>query len=237
MGKRVRQLLSAAVAPVLTVVCTWLVADWLEVGADLQKALGATAAGVLLFIAIELIDDLPKRSARWRRWTDPRAAFEGWWLQIHDGVDRVAVFSFLYSPEGDTYRAVGQSFDSRGELLAGWHSTRVFFSTGALSASYLWEGKTFEVRPPVSRKGTTSWSVQRPGSRSVLPVSGRGEVLHLNQDRILDFRVQRLSEQRVQELLGRRVALDALVDYDLQRELAVAYLKSSMTGTGAGHPS
>ena len=155
-------------------------------------------------------------------------------LQIHDGVDRVAVFSFLYSPEGDTYRAVGQSFDSRGELLAEWHSTQVFFSTGALSASYLWEGKTFEARPSVARKGTTSWSVQRPGSRRVLPVSGRGEVLHLNQDRTLDFRVQRLTEPRVRELLGRPVAVDALIDHELQRELAVAYLESSLTRTAAG---
>ena len=237
MGKRVRQLLSAAIAPVLTVVCTWLVADWLDIGADLEKALGATAAGVLLFIAIELIDDLPKRSSRWRRWTDPRAAYEGWWLQIHEGVDRVAVFSFLYSPEGDTYRAVGQAFDSRGELLAEWRSTRVFFSTGALSASYLWEGKTFEARPSVARKGTTSWSVQRPGSRRVLPVSGRGEVLHLNQDRTLDFRVQRLTEPRVRELLGRPLTLDALVDHELQRELAVAYLESSTTGAAGDRPT
>jgi hypothetical protein len=225
MGKRVRQLLNAAVAPVLTVACTWLAADWLNLGDDLEKAFGAAAAGVLLFIALELIDDLPKRSSRWRRWMDPRAAYEGWWLQIHDGEDRVAVFSFLYSREGDTYRVVGQAFNSHGELLAEWHSTRVFFSTDALSASYLWEGKTFEVRPPVARKGTTSWWVQRPGSRSVLPVSGRGEVLHLNQDRTLDFRVQRLTEQRVCELLGRPVVLDALVDHELQRALAVACLR------------
>jgi hypothetical protein len=71
----------------------------------------------------------------------------------------------------------------------------------------------------------------------VLPVSGRGEVLHLNQDRTLDFRVQRLTEQRVRELLGRPLTLDALVDHELQRELAVAYLESSTTGAAGDRPT
>ena len=86
-------------------------------------------------------------------------------------------------------------------------------------------------RPNAAASGFFSGILREPlaGQRSVLPVSGRGEALHLNQDRILDFRVQRLTEQRVQELLGRHLPLDALVDYDLQRELAVAYLKSSTT--------
>lgn len=64
MVKRARQLLNAAIAPVLTVVCTWLAADWLDVGADQQKALGATAAGLLARTyehVPEVLDDRPVR--------------------------------------------------------------------------------------------------------------------------------------------------------------------------------
>ncbi len=231
MGKRVKQLLQAAIAPVLTVGCTWLVADLLHVGNDLEKAVGAALAGVLLFIAIELTDELPKRSWRWRRRIDPRAAFEGWWLQVHDKVDRVSVFSCLYVIDGDSYRVEGHAFNSVGEMLAHWYSTQVFFSTGALSTSYLWAGKSYETDPPVERQGTTTWSVQRSSGHRVLPTSGHGEVLHLNQDRTLVFRVQRLTTERARTLLGRPVDLDALVDHDLQRELAVAYLRSARSST------
>jgi len=178
-------------------------------------------------MAIELTDELPKQSRRWRRWTDPRAAFEGWWLLIHEHDDRVAVLSFHYDQQGDTYRAKGQAFDSNGKVLGDWRSTQVFFSTGALSVSYLWEGTSFKGKAPVETEGTTSWSVQRAGSRRVLPVSGRGQVLHLKQDQTLNFRVQRLTEEWVGELLGRRVALDALVDHGLQMELAVAFLRGT----------
>jgi hypothetical protein len=238
MGKRVTQLLKAAAAPVLTVGCTWLVADILHVGQDLEKAIGAALAGVLLFVAIEVTDELPKRSRRWRRRIDPRAAFEGWWLQIHDKiydsvddgaaerVDRVAIFSCRYVVDGDTYRIDGEAFDSKGETLATWESTRVFFSTDALWSSYLWKGTTFESRPPTKRQGTTNWSVQRSSSRRVLPTSGRGEVMHLNQDRRLFFRVQRLTPERIQLLLGRAVEPDLLADHDLQKELALAFLES-----------
>lgn len=137
MGKRFKQLLNAAIAPILTVLCTLAAARSLGFDADLAKAVGAAAAGVLLFVVIELTDDLPKRSCRWRRRVDPRAAFEGWRLQIHENVDRVSVFSFLYVRDGDTYRAEGNAFNSAGEPLAHWESSQVFFTTGALSASYL----------------------------------------------------------------------------------------------------
>jgi predicted kinase len=49
--------------------------------------------------------------------------------------------------------------------------------------------------------------------------------------------VQRLTEQRVRELLGRPLTLDALVDHELQRELAVAYLESSTTGAAGDRPT
>jgi hypothetical protein len=65
--------------------------------------------------------------------------------------------------------------------------------------------------------------VQR-SSRRVLPSSGHGEVLHLNQDRTLTFRVQRLTRERVQTLLGQAVELDSLAEFELQLKLAVAYL-------------
>jgi hypothetical protein len=122
-------------------------------------------------------------------------------------------------------------------MLAHWHSTQVFFSTGALSASFLWTGTTYESNPPVTREGTTAWSVQRPSGHRLLPTSGHGKVLHLNQDRTLVFRVQRLTSERVRALLGRSIDLDALVDHELQRELAVAYLRSALTSTAsAPHP-
>jgi hypothetical protein len=71
----------------------------------------------------------------------------------------------------------------------------------------------------------------------LLPTSGHGKVLHLNQDRTLAFRVQRLTSERVRALLGRSIDLDAPVDHELQRELAVAYLRSALPSTAsAPHP-
>lgn len=235
MGKRLKQLANAAIAPILTVACTLAVAVAFGFADELAKAVGAAIAGALLFVAIELTDELPKRSQSWRRRIDPRAAFEGWWLQIHEKVDRVSVFSFLYVSEGDTYRAEGHAFNSRGELLAHWESTQTFFSTGARSAIYLWTGKNLEEHPSVERNGTASWSVQRSAPR-VLPCSGHGEVLHLNQERRLDFRVERLTRENVKSLLGQAVELDLLVDFELQQQIAVAFLKRRATCASATAP-
>lgn len=236
MHKIIKKVIDAAAGPILTVVFTILVARHLAVRDDLAKGLGAAVAGLVVLALIQFAEELPRRSARWRRRSDDRAAYEGWWLQIHDRVDRVAVFSFLYAADSDSYRAEGHAFNSAGQLLAHWTSTQVFFSTGALNASYLWKGRTFESGEPVEREGTTSLSVQR-AQRSRMPQSGHGEVLHLSQDRILVFRLQRITSELIQELLDRPVATEELIDFDLQQRLAVAFLRRRGHDGGAveGH--
>jgi len=224
MHRSLRQVIAAAAGPILTVVFTILVARHLAVRDDFAKGLGAALAGLVVLALIQFAEELPRRSVRWRRRTDNRAAFEGWWLQIHEGVDRVAVFSFLYAADSDSYRAEGHAFNSAGRLLAHWTSTQVFFSTGAQNASYLWKGRTFESDEPLEREGTTNLSVQR-ASRSREPRSGHGEVLHLNQDRVLVFRLQRITSELIQELLDRPMAAEDLMDFDAQQRLAVAFLR------------
>jgi len=230
VDNKVIQLVAVIVAPLLTWWGTDLLASRLKLSDDGNKAAGAALAALVVFAITWLLQDLRKWWGWYRRQFDRRAAFEGWWLQVHSeadggsaGPDRAAVFSFLFTRADEPFRVEGNAFNSAGRLLAEWKSTRLFFSTDASNVTYLWEGKSFEQVPPIERKGTTTLSLIR-GKRQ--PTSGYGEVLHLNQDRILTFRLKRVEPSMLRELLGRdAVNVADLGDFDTQKELAVAFLR------------
>jgi len=226
LTKKITQAIDAFVGPLLTLVCTALVVHYIAVGAEPAKAIGAALAGLIGFALALGAEELPKRSRWWRQHFDSRAAFEGWWLQVHDRLDRASVFSFIYNRALDAYEAAGDAFNSSGSHLAHWESTEVFFSTGFKHASYLWKGKSFESEPPEQREGTTEFSVDR-GQRWAQPVSGTGQVLHLNLARTLDFRLCRVTPELLKE---RRLSfnVDDLVKFEHRRELAKAHLAQEL---------
>lgn len=229
MNKTFAQILSAFSGPLLTLGCTLLVVRAFAVREETGKALGAAAAGVALLLAERTIDWLPKKWAWWRRRFDTRAAFEGWWLQVHeDQRDRAAVFSFLYDPEGDTFKIEGYAFGPDGSPRADWHSTKLFFSTGDLEVTYLFKGKVRITTPGdggtttlAAREGTTTMHLERYAGQ---PTSGTGEVRHLMEATQLDFRLVRVDAGCLQKL-GLAFPVESLSDFDRRKELAVAFLR------------
>jgi hypothetical protein len=223
VGKVLSQALDAFLGPLLTLGCTALVLRYLAgVGDEPAKAVGAAFAGLIGLAIAQVAEDLPRRSAWWRNRFDARAAFEGWWLQIHEDTDRVAVFSFLY--DGESYRVEGTAFNSAGTALAAWSSTQMFFTSDAHTASYLWEGVAHDsAAAPKDRKGTTTMSVYRRGNRNA--IGGRGQVQHLSLSRTLEFRLRRVSVTFLAELKVDGTPAD-LEDFERQRKLAIAYLSA-----------
>ena len=221
MSKKILQALGAFGAPLLTLACTVLAARFIDEDEPV-KALGAALAGLVGFALTQVADELPKRLQWWRRRYDRRAAYEGWWLQVHDGRDRAAVYSFNYNGDDDTYEAYGNAFDSKGSHLAHWKSTQVFFSTGSRDTSYLWAGESLEAENGGYREGTTTLSLDRSARRR-LPISGQGDVQHLNLARKFHFRIRRI-EPSLLRGLGIAHAVEDLADFDRQRELASALL-------------
>jgi hypothetical protein len=68
-------------SPILTLVFASRFAGLRIGGREAGDAIGGTLAG-LLILAVELaLTQGPKHSVRLRRWLDPRAAFEGCWIQ------------------------------------------------------------------------------------------------------------------------------------------------------------
>jgi hypothetical protein len=243
VSSKFAQAIGAFGSPLLTLACTALAAIYV-VNDELRSALGAALAGLIGFVLLQLVETLPKKSLWWRRRFEPRAAFEGWWLQIHEGVDRASVFSFEYGGDADQYQAAGDAFNTTGEHLAHWESTDVFFSTGLRSASYLWEGTAKEAKKPkeanhaqpatqeyhwVARKGSTKFSIDRSFGRQ--PTTGLGEVHHLNLARAFEFRVRRVDRELLAKL-KLRFAVDDLGDFERRKELAKVFLGDLAASSG-----
>src|SRR5262245_45185739 len=191
MNSKVVQAIGAFGSPLLTLGCTALAARYIA-DDDPKKAAGAALAGLLGFALAQVAEELPKRSFWWRQRFDSRAAFEGWWMQIHDSLDRASVTSFLYDAAGDKYQVEGHAFNSSGTRPAHWKSTEVFFSTGSSEVNYLWKGTSYDKDNPGPREGSTKMSLDRAPRRRQAS-TGRGEVQHLNLARILDFRLRRIT--------------------------------------------
>ena len=83
-------------APFLTLVFASKLGSLTIAGRNAGDALGGAIAGLIVLVVEVLLTQGPKQSAWLRRWLDPRAAFEGVWLQEvsvgHPG-NVLAVFS------------------------------------------------------------------------------------------------------------------------------------------------
>jgi hypothetical protein len=228
MESKLTKVVAIVAAPIITLTATDLVASHVPgMDGDAHKATGAALAALAVFVLTQTADALPKRFRWWRRRFDGRAAFEGWWIQKHPDVDRASVFSFLYSSATDTMAVDGNAFNGSGEHLAHWNSTQVFFSDNHVN--YLWKGKSWdkvegEDKPQwIQRSGTTTMWLNRTGTYR-MPVTGGGEVLHLRQERVLDFQLRRITPQLLASLLPGAAAFDDLADLDVQRRVVQAYL-------------
>jgi hypothetical protein len=229
METKLTQAIAVVAAPVLTVVSTAIVATHAP-GLDksASDAAGAAFAGLTVFGLTLAVGALPKRSRWWRRHFDPRAAFEGWWMQTHDKQDRASVFSFLYCADTDSFNVDGNAFCSGEDRLAHWRSTHVYF--GSDRVGYLWEGDSYEDQKWIHREGTTDMWLTSTGTRGQ-PQSGGGKVLHLQQERELRFDLQRITPRHLHSLLLTDMRMQDLGDIAVQKRLAQAHLARHRAAT------
>ena len=197
------RIINIILSPILTLVFASRFAGFAIAGKDAGDAVGAAVAG-LIVLAVELcLTQGPKYSSWLRRLLDPRAAFEGIWLQrVHGGdKNRVAVFSFNYVREDDSFDVTGMAYSRDGNPLAKWHSTHMFIDQQHLKATYRWEGDVLGDVPAAEtdKSGLTRLDLRKPAPFST-PMSGDGEVFHVGEARRIKFRLRRVTNQYLKEL-------------------------------------
>lgn len=197
------RVLNIAFGPILTLLFSARFAGVKIGGRDAGDIIGGCVAG-LLILAIELgLTQGPKHSKLLRRWLDPRAAFEGIWLQdVVEGQagNQVGVFSVDYDREGGTFSVSGHAYSADGQQWAKWNSTHMFIDAAHLKATYLWDGEVLRMpTPETDKSGLTELQLRRPPVFS-LPMTGDGSVSHVGERTRLKFRLQRVTNTLLEEL-------------------------------------
>ncbi len=197
------RVLNLIAGPILTL---WFAARFKGLtfsGSDAGKEIGGALAG-LVMLAVELVlTQGPKRSAWLRRWLDPRAAFEGVWLQevVNGRENALGVFVMDYVGESDSYSLKGNAYSISGVRWARWVSTHLFIDERLLHATYRFEGSVLGPVPvgEMDKTGLTVMDLRRPPPLS-LPMAGDGEVLHVGEEERIEFRLRRVTPQLLAEL-------------------------------------
>jgi hypothetical protein len=227
------RLINIVLAPILTVVFAQMFAvDFVgrQMGEKaVAQALGVVAAGVTV-LAIELVlGKGPKFSRFLRRWLDPRALFEGCWLQeVYAGQrgNRLGLFVFKYDRNSDAYSVAGNAYSEGGVRWAKWRSTQMFFTPRTAKAAYLWDGEVIGANEQLEHEkhGLTKLELRVPGA-AMLPMRGEGSVSHLGEQSKVEFRLRRVTNTLLREL-GLNFGLEALLldEHDEETALARAFL-------------
>ena len=223
------RVLNLIVGPILTLVFAARFGGLTVAGKNAGDAAGGALAG-LVMLSVELaLTQGPRHSAWLRRWLDPRAAFEGVWLQeVPAGTDNaLGVFAMDYDADNDTYTLAGHAYSIDGTPWARWNSTHMFIDKRQLRATYRWEGDVLGPVPAAEsdKSGLTVLDLRKPPPLS-MPMTGDGEVLHVGEAHRIKFRLRRVTKARLAELglpfTLRDLRLDA---HDEEKRLAAAELR------------
>ncbi|HJV59714.1 MAG TPA: hypothetical protein VJ743_02155 [Albitalea sp.] len=225
--------------PVLTLLFAAQLSELKIAGKDAGDAIGGAAAA-LVMLAVELgLTRGPRHSAWLRRWLDPRASFEGIWVQdvINAVGNRAGVFRMDYDQDTDTFSVHGHAYTAEGEPWAKWDSTHMFMDPAQLEATYLWKGEV--LRQPTrdaDKTGTTELRLRKPPVFS-LPLTGDGSVWHVGEETRLKFRMRRVTRGMLKELglmfSVRELLLDA---HDEELQLVAAFLKRQRANSATAVP-
>ena len=172
-------------------------------GSDAGKEIGGALAG-LVMLAVELaLSQGPKHSAWLRRWLDPRAAFEGVWLQetIGETDSALSIFSVDYDAGSDAYSLDGNAYSLDGTRWALWKSSHVFIDTRQLRTTYRWTGDIIAPVPSSEsdKSGLAEMTLRKPPAFS-LPMTGDGAVVHVGEANKKKFRLRRVTPALLAEL-------------------------------------
>ena len=223
------RVLNLILGPILTLVFAARFDGLTISGKDAGKEAGGALAGLVLLVVELALTQGPKHSAWLRRWLDPRAAFEGVWLQeVMGGSDNaLGIFAMDYDGESDAYTLAGHAYSIDGTRWARWNSTHLFIDRRQLRATYRWEGDVLGPVPAaeMDKSGLTVLDLRKPPPLS-LPMAGDGEVLHVGEARRIKFRLRRVTQTLLAELglpfTLRDLRLDA---HDEESKLAAADLR------------
>ena len=224
------RMLNLILGPILTLTFAARFSGLTLSGSDAGKEAGGALAG-LVMLAVELaLTQGPRRSAWLRRWLDPRAAFEGVWLQeVLGGTENaLGIFAMDYDGESDSYSLAGHAYSIDGARWARWKATHLFIDKRQLRTTYRWEGDVLGPVPAaeMDKSGLTVMDLRKPPPLS-LPMAGDGEVLHVGEARRIKFRLRRVTQPLIAELglpfTLRDLRLDA---HDEESRLAAADLRT-----------
>ncbi len=224
------RVLNLILGPILTLVFAARFDSVTVAGKKAGDAAGGALAG-LVMLAVELaLTQGPKHSAWLRRWLDPRAAFEGIWLQegIGGTDNALSIFSMDYDNESDTYTLDGRAYSKDGTPWARWKSTHVFIDKRLLRATYRWEGDVVGQVPIAEseKSGLAGMSLRKPPALS-LPMTGEGQVLHVGEARRIQFHLRRVTQRLLAELGLRFTLRDLRLDeHDEESQLAATHLRA-----------
>jgi hypothetical protein len=240
--KTLLRLINIVLAPILTVVFTQAIAIRFARSAaaerDVSQALGVVAAGITV-LSIELfLGTGPKLFRPVRRWLDPRAVFEGFWLQEvyagHPG-NRLGCFAFKYDRRTDTYSVTGNAYSESGARWAKFRSTHVFFTPGAAKVDYLWDGEVVgrADQPEFEKHGLSKLELRNLKSFR-LPMSGDGSVLHLGEQSKLAFKLSRVTNSGLRKLGLNFELTDLLLDGDNEESQLVKAILADQASKRVG---
>ncbi len=195
-----------AVNIILSPALTLLFASRLEgltIGGEAAAGIvGGAVAGLVVLVIETALTQGPKYSPWLRRWLDPRAAFEGVWIQdvlAGQSGNNLGLFFLDYEQEGDSFAVLGYAYSDDGRRWATWNSEHMFIDTARLKATYLWKGELLAGDTPEPEKsGLTDLDLVRPPAFS-LPMTGNGRVWHVGEGTRVTFLLRRVTNQLLAE--------------------------------------
>jgi hypothetical protein len=198
------RVLNIVLSPVLTLFFASKFTGITIAGRDAGDAMAGTAAG-LVVLAVELaLTQGPKHSVWLRRWLDPRAAFEGGWIQnvtAGQGGNAIGIFWLDYQSEKDTFAVRGYAYSANFQRWAKWVSTHMFIDTVGLTATYRWDGQILNGPTPEREKtGLTKLELRWPPPVFAQPLTGGGEVSHVGEGTYVTFDLYRITNRLLTEL-------------------------------------
>lgn len=231
------RILNLILGPVLTLAFAARFAGNTVSGKDAGDAIGGALAGLIMLLVELALTQGPRHSAWLRRWLDPRAAFEGVWLQeVIRGTDNaLGIFTMDYDGDGDAYTLAGHAYALDGTRAARWSATHMFIDKRQLRATYRWEGDNLGPGPAASsdKSGLTVLDLRRPPAFT-LPMSGDGTVLHVGEENRIKFELHRVSAQMLAELGLPFTLRDLRIDaHGEEARLAAAHLKARRASLAA----
>ena len=231
------RVLNLILGPILTLAFAARFAGKTVSGKDAGDAIGGALAGLVMLLVELALTQGPKHSAWLRRWLDPRAAFEGVWLQeVIRGTDNaLGIFSMDYDGESDAYTLAGHAYALDATRSARWNATHMFIDKRQLRATYRWEGDMLLPGPAAAsdKSGLTVLDLRKPPTFS-LPMSGDGTVLHVGEEHRIKFELRRVTTALIAELGLPFTLRDLRIDaHGEETRLAAAHLKARRAAAAA----